>query len=598
MNRTFQVPSRVLLIVPPFGPLTMPSLGLHTLQAVARCRGYDVSVLYANLDFCKRIGRETYEEVRTAAHQLYVGGNIFARHAFELDRAEPSSGNGNDDFVKRLALWNVEVKVEGFLYDLVEVVRQGSFQVVGCTTTFDQTHAALAILRAIKRNLPETLTLIGGANCESEMGRALADVAPMVDHVFCGEAEQSFTEFIGKLQSGHADIPRIIEGAESVDLNDIPCPNFEEYFYQLDQLLPEINRNELWVTYETSRGCWWGEKHHCSFCGLNGGKIAFRVKSAEKVESDLLSLVSNRYTKKICMTDNIMPYSYHRTLIPKLGSWASTPEIFYEQKSSLSLEKMAGLSRAGIRILQIGVETLSTRLLRSMDKGSSASQNILALRSAWMCGVKVVWNFLFGIPGESERDYEEMLDVLPWVVHLQPPQDICKISIDRFSPYFFQSKRFGITSVRPHPGYTDIFPKTAKLNELAYHFVGEYESCADLRSRVVDQFNEELRVWCGLWQREPGLQPRLSVLSSAEDGIWLIDTRRKNDHRCFPISSAQAKVALFGDAGCSGDLTQWAISNRICLRIDDRTVPLAVTDLRTMNEMGAERPGVALSSKA
>ena len=34
---------------------------------------------------------------------------------------------------------------------------------------------------------------------------------------------------------------------------------------------------------ETARGCWWGERQHCTFCGLNGATMAFRSKTPERV---------------------------------------------------------------------------------------------------------------------------------------------------------------------------------------------------------------------------------------------------------------------------------------------------------------------------
>ena len=34
---------------------------------------------------------------------------------------------------------------------------------------------------------------------------------------------------------------------------------------------------------EGSRGCWWGQKHPCSFCGLNGRKNVYRYKSAGRL---------------------------------------------------------------------------------------------------------------------------------------------------------------------------------------------------------------------------------------------------------------------------------------------------------------------------
>jgi magnesium-protoporphyrin IX monomethyl ester (oxidative) cyclase len=63
------------------------------------------------------------------------------------------------------------------------------------------------------------------------------------------------------------------------DLDGLPYPTFDDYFAQLrttsfaKRVLPAL-------VMETSRGCWWGAKHHCTFCGLNAEGMAFRSKSA------------------------------------------------------------------------------------------------------------------------------------------------------------------------------------------------------------------------------------------------------------------------------------------------------------------------------
>src|SRR3954465_271775 len=38
---------------------------------------------------------------------------------------------------------------------------------------------------------------------------------------------------------------------------------------------------------ETARGCWWGAKNHCTFCGLNGETMGFRAKSADRVMTEI-----------------------------------------------------------------------------------------------------------------------------------------------------------------------------------------------------------------------------------------------------------------------------------------------------------------------
>ena len=44
------------------------------------------------------------------------------------------------------------------------------------------------------------------------------------------------------------------------------------------------------LLFETSRGCWWGAKSHCTFCGLNGETMAFRSKSPRRALDELEQL--------------------------------------------------------------------------------------------------------------------------------------------------------------------------------------------------------------------------------------------------------------------------------------------------------------------
>jgi len=158
------------------------------------------------------------------------------------------------------------------------------------------------------------------------------------------------------------------------------------------------------------------------------------------------------------MTDNIMPHRFFQTLIPRLGQEVPGLCMFYEQKANLSLEQVTALARAGVTVIQPGIEALSTDLLRRMDKGVTARQNIALLRHARAVGVEMNWNLLYGFPGDGVREYRHTLALLPCLRHRPPPTDVCRISIDRFSPYFFAPARYGIRSVRPMDSYAAILP--------------------------------------------------------------------------------------------------------------------------------------------
>src|SRR5439155_9938826 len=134
------------------------------------------------------------------------------------------------------------------------------------------------------------------------------------------EAEESFPALARRLLSGRpigppgGPIPGIVYrvAGQSVatgpapllrHLDKLPVPDFGDYFRDLEQstggaaVVPTL-------LLETSRGCWWGAKSHCTFCGLNGGMMAFRSKSAERALEELEYLVGRWRIDQVEVVDN------------------------------------------------------------------------------------------------------------------------------------------------------------------------------------------------------------------------------------------------------------------------------------------------------
>src|SRR5262245_6614951 len=162
-----------LIIMPPFGGLYAPSLGLHLLQACAREAGYQVRVLYANMLLAAQIGASTYESLCHAATSLLIGERLFAAAAYgvpPLGRGGPVAlakvpsryGTGSlpielDEIVR------LETVIGEWLERIVLTILGYNFRVIGCTTTFEQTAASVALLKEVKRQRTEVVTIIGGA---------------------------------------------------------------------------------------------------------------------------------------------------------------------------------------------------------------------------------------------------------------------------------------------------------------------------------------------------------------------------------------------------------------------------------------------------
>jgi len=484
----------IVFVVPPFASPDWPSLGVHLLAAIAEQKGFTTGIIYGNLSFARLVGPKLYRSLCVTKTGDLVGERIF-RNAYSRTRDFPGDlpmswgelNEGNPpEFtsVQRLASeWAIE-----FAAALAETKPK----LVGFSTTFEQTLSCLSVIEQLKAHTPDITVILGGANTDGTMGPALREFEGLIDHVFVGESDSSFAEFIDGFFAGDGQAKGIIQGHTNDALDELPRPDFETFFRQFNALVRSpacedgLDGDELRIVYETSRGCWWGAKHHCTFCGLNANGMNHRIKSPEKVFDDVFALSKGCAVNKVIMVDNIMPFPYFSTLLPQLAEAEDKLQIFYEQKSNISLEKMRLLSAAGIKSIQPGIESLSSNLLKLMKKGVSAKTNIDCMRFARSCGVDVVWNVLADFPGDSETSYSEMIELMPLLHHLAPPTGVSTVSIDRFSPYHNEPEAHGIENLKPIGVYSELFPG-ADTSRLAYHFEGDYQSAARRRPDLLNR---------------------------------------------------------------------------------------------------------------
>lgn len=595
-----------LIVVPPFAGLDRPSLAAHVLQACAAAAGIRVNVLYANLLLGAQIGELNYQAVCYAPSGALLGERFFARAAYDvpafghdttyLSYFETSTEERADSEVEINLdeLQALEPQVQEWVEAVASAIVARGYKVVGCTTTFEQTAASVALLNRIKELGPKTVTILGGANCDGEMAEGILSLGARIDYVFAGESEVSFVTFMRRVLSGDLPAERIIAGDPCLDLDALPTTDFSEYYEQLALAIPEslLSQNSLiLLPYESSRGCWWGEKHHCTFCGLNAQTMKHREKSPDRVIAELQGLLEKHPNKKVCVVDNIMPHSYFRTLLPRLPAEVPGLLAFYEEKSNLSLDDVVNLKSAGVCEIQPGIEALSTALLRRMDKGVTARQNIALMRYARAVGLNLTWNLLYAFPGDQADDYEQTLALIPLLRHLSPPGGLSFLSIDRFSPYFDFPERYGITNKRPMKGYFSVFPPHADIEKLAYHFVGDYGSGSRETPELMKRLETEVDQWMSLWNTEEEALPALAVTSLSEDTFLLMDTRGLEETEEIQfLDREQVSVILAGRRVDEQDeIVEWALSAKLIVELDHMFVPLATAEPALLREFESDQ---------
>ena len=539
----------VVLVAMPFLEVYRPSIQIGLLSSIAAAHGYPVRTLHAHLDLAAAVGVDTYHQLSEHRGKL-LGEWLFSVEAFGDAAPDPSGHHAAFFSSASLSMADLlhirETVVPAYLDELVASYDWGAARVVGFTSTFQQNAASFALARRLRQRRPELVTLFGGANFEGDMGPEYVRTVDSIDLAIVGEGDEAFPALLDALATGDGldEVPGLVRrrGDEVVvtpatppveKLDEHPVPDYAEYFDRAERLglLTAVDRPEVVIPFESSRGCWWGAKHHCTFCGLNGATMRFRSKSAHRV-LDELAHQSGRYgTFRFGAVDNILDMQYLTTLMPQLAEYDF--ELFYEVKANLSRDQLRTLAQAGVRQLQPGIESLNTRVLALMRKGVRAAQNVNFLRWAQYFGIEVDWNLIWGFPGETEEDYVQQAAVMPDLVHLRPPAASGRVWMERFSPLFtVADARFR----EPDRSYGYVYPAAVDLDRVAYFFEHEWkEPLADI---AYDGVREAVAAWTAAWQqRSPTLTYR-----SAPDLVHIYDRRQSGREGTYTFRGSLAQI--------------------------------------------------------
>ncbi|QDQ15726.1 RiPP maturation radical SAM C-methyltransferase [Streptomyces spectabilis] len=509
---------RVLLVNMPWSPIDLPSLALGILKRSVdeRVPGATAEVLHANLAFTDWITERTeftgddYEYYALSSYFMGCGDWVFSSALYDdpgwRDEEFTATMTGKLKAARMKMTRELHRVVPEFVEMIARQIVAKEPDVVGFTSTFQQNTAALAAARRVKELAPHVVTVLGGANCDGEQGAAVHRNFPFVDYVVRGEGEGAFPQLLTALDERTAvdDVPGLCRRdatgasvANPMATRPLPPaailpPDYSGYF---ERLAASVARNwvEPKLVVEGARGCWWGEKHHCTFCGLNGSFMEFRSKSPDTFYEEIMDLARRHRVLDMYVVDNILDMRYLTTVLPRIIDSGYDLRLHIEIKANMKRSQLRTLADAGLIYVQPGIESLNSRVLDLMDKGVSGCQNVRMLRDGAETGLSVAWNYLHGFPGESTEDYDPVVAQIPALEHLDPPVDLsARIAIERFSPYF-ERPELGFTGLRPeaHYRFTYDLPEE-ELYGMAYVFEAPARGVGE---ETVNALNAALGDW-------------------------------------------------------------------------------------------------------
>ena len=298
--------AQALLINMPFGPLFRPSLPLSLLKAKLASMKISAKVLYFTIPFAERIGMKLYARISNGQPRLtdLLGEFLFSRALYgessnpyveEILRRRNDGQEQvvSEDFIRQLP--TLEKLAETLIEECCETILHETPEIIIFSSFLQQQIASLALAKRIKAHSPETSIVFFGSNCNAVMGAELIRQFPFVNAVVSGEGDNVLPEMIQNILAEESlpDLQGIYTGknvdsmfengvftnaAPVTDMDSLPFPDFDDFFEQHKKSSLSQNTKKQ-LMFETARGCWWGERSHCTFCGLNSESMLYRSKS-------------------------------------------------------------------------------------------------------------------------------------------------------------------------------------------------------------------------------------------------------------------------------------------------------------------------------
>lgn len=638
------------LVTMPYSRIELSSVALGLLQATLKRDGLEARSIYANILFAEKIGTLAYTRVSLFRPRLGVAEWTFAHIAF------PEFSPDINEYLKLVMtvnevyasidrneledlLFGVRRNAETFIDEMAGLILDGGPRIVGCSSTFCQHVPSLALLRRIRELAPEIVTVMGGANCETIMGKSTHALFPWVDYVVSGEADGLISPLtrqilengkevakenlpVGVFGPAHRKVrypenpcnsPDRAPRALTESLNNCPTPDFHDFVDTIQSVSGIRDLIVPGLTVESSRGCWWGQRKGCVFCGFNGKGMKFRSKDPGKFVDELAELRRLYGIDGIETVDNILDMNYLKTVLPMIKSAGSPYRLYYEIKSNLQRNHVRILREAGVIWVQTGIESLNTNILKLMNKGCKAWQNIQILKWLREFGIRVHWNMLFDFPGDKDEWYSGISDIVPLLTHLQSPVKVVPLEFCRFSVYHENQKLFGL-KLRASSALNYVYPVNQnQLDDLVYFFEDEVRSAGELNPIVAllteRQVFKILRRRIEEWRQLFWFQKVKLEMEIVGDELVIRDTRPLAVAYCHSYNGLKREIYLAADGapqketliqkfaengakvGEIEEICQEFLDNKLALEIDGRFLGLAVRGPSPELPSAVEYPG-------
>lgn len=550
---------RVALVAAPWTLFNRPSIQIAALKAYLHQQLADIHIdaWHVFLNIAENIGYKTYAALsqRTWLAETVYAALLYPERARKIEKLYGQYASRAPE-LRNQAFGTLVQKVKKATDAIVRQKDWARVDLVGVSVSLCQMTASLYIISAVKKLNPAIRVVVGGTTFCGPSARKFLDAFVDIDFIIQGEGEVPLARLIDFLNSGTrgSDESHAIQGVVSrnmqparvagfsqiPDIETLPCPDFEDYFRTLRSFPPE-NRFFATLPVEASRGCWWNRsgslrgisekqasvekivKDGCAFCNLNLQWQGYRTKSPRQVAREIDGLTTKHQTLSVAFVDNVLPSSRAASPFPEIVRLNKDIKLFGEVRANMSVSSLKAMRRAGLREVQVGIESLSAGLLQKMNKGTRVIQNLEIMKHCEMLGLKNSSNLMLGFPGSDENDVNETLAALDFALPFQPLKPV-RFWLGLESPVWKNYREFNIASIRNHPGYGVLFPKS--ITDHLTFIIQAYRGDIIRQRKAWKPVENKINRWRKVYAKMHAQAFSAPILSYQDGGTFLIIRQR------------------------------------------------------------------------
>jgi radical SAM superfamily enzyme YgiQ (UPF0313 family) len=288
----------------------------------------------------------------------------------------------------------------------------------------------------IRKYLPDVILIAGGKGLETTVSVGKKHYEDwmencVVDSIIVGDAESAIIDLVKNNLSG------IVYAKQQTkeDLDNIPIAKWDDYDmsiyaslsklvdrHQLSYTDAEFSVDEPYLAVNASKGC----VRQCTFCDVGNFWPDYIYRDPVKVANEIIHNYKKTGIKKFRFTDNLIngSISNFRIMNQILAEQVPNQIIYggyaiFRGKNEMPEKDFELAARAGNNIWMVGVESGSERVRYELKKKFDNSDLDWSVRMLYKYGISQNWLLMVGWPSETERDFQDTVDLLLKYQHLK-----------------------------------------------------------------------------------------------------------------------------------------------------------------------------------